>query len=72
MSVRPSCSRKAPAALPPASAAAASSRVSSIFLRWATIQTSEQCIEQKNTGGACVRGALKAKPALARLHTAQG
>jgi hypothetical protein len=41
-------------------------------LRWATIQTSEQRIEQKKTGGACVCGALKAKPALARLHTAQG
>ena len=46
--------------------------MSSIFLRWATIQTSEQRIEQKNTGGTRAPGALKAKPALARLHTAQG
>ncbi len=60
------------AALPPASAAAASSRVSSIPLRWATIQTSEQRIEQKNAGGTRAPGALKAKPALARLQTAQG
>jgi hypothetical protein len=46
--------------------------VSTIFLRWASIQTSEQCIEQKKTGAARAPGALKAKPALARAQTAQG
>jgi hypothetical protein len=46
--------------------------VSSISLRWATIHISEQRIEQKNAGADRALGARKAKPVLARWHTAQG
>jgi hypothetical protein len=42
--------------------------VSSIFLRWATIQTSEQCIEQKKTGGTRAPGAETVQRVAPRLQ----